>query len=189
VFVLVTIAIVVVTAIVIILATMVVIAITLMIAIVLAIMVMPVAVVVVVVVTIVSVVIVLVFAMLVRSVPVRPIPRVVFRRSNEIHRSIARVVFVTVPAPVLRVVRRHMEVYRLDVYSRRRPIDVDGLRVHDGRRRPVGQVHPAVDSGGDLTGDRYANTQVTGSRQGSGRAEHSREQRYGTNHFGHHKLS
>src|SRR5260370_36245430 len=135
------------------------------------------------VVTIVSVVTVV---MLMRSIPARSIAVFVFFRSHKIHGSIARVILVAVPAPVLRVLRRYMQVYGLDaVRFLRWLIDENRLRVHQSRRRPVGQIHPAVNSGYDLPRYRQADIQVAGSHRGRGHPERAGEQRQAPNHLVH----
>jgi hypothetical protein len=127
---------------------------------------------------------------LVLSIPSRSIAGVIFCRSHKIHGSIARVIFVAVRPPILRVPRRHMQIYRLDADSSLRLLDDNRLRVDQLRwRRPVGQIHPAVNTGRDLPRYRQANIHVAGSCQRRRQAERSGEQRYGTNYSGHHSSS
>jgi hypothetical protein len=133
---------------------------------------------------------VLTLATLVLSIPSRSIAGVIFCRSHKIHGSIARVIFVAVRPPILRVPRRHMQIYRLDADSSLRLLDDNRLRVDQLRwRRPVGQIHPAVNTGRDLPRYRQANIHVAGSCQRRRQAERSGEQRYGTNYSGHHSSS
>lgn len=133
---------------------------------------------------------VLTLATLVLSIPSRSIAGVIFCRSHKIHGSIARVIFVAVRPPILRVPRRHMQVYRLDAVCILQLLDDNRLRVDQLRwRRPVGQIHPAVNTGRDLPRYRQANIHVAGSCQRRRQGERSGEQRYGTNHSGHHSSS
>src|SRR5882757_3373640 len=129
------------------------------------------------------------FVMFVPSILPRAIAGFVFRGSHKIYGPIARMIFVTVLTPVLRVSRRHMQVDRLDAHSSRRLLDDNRLRVDQLRRGSVGQIHSAVDTGRDLPRYRQADIQVAGSRQGGRQAERSGKQRHGTNYLGHHNSS
>jgi hypothetical protein len=76
-------------------------------------------------------------------------PRLVFRRSNEVHGSIAGVVFTAVLAPVPRVTRGHVQV---DGRRRLRlRHDQHRLRIHEGRRPVIAKLNLAVYTGRHLT--------------------------------------
>jgi hypothetical protein len=74
------------------------------------------------------------------------VARFVFLRSDEIHRTIASVVFATVLAPIFCVPRRNVQIDR-----RRRGglrLDDHRLRVHERRRTRVSDSHLTVNAGG-----------------------------------------
>jgi hypothetical protein len=76
-------------------------------------------------------------------------PRLVFRRSNEVHGPIAGVVFTAVLAPVPRVTRGHVQV---DGRRRLRlRFDQHWPRIHEGRRPVIAKLNLAVYTGRHLT--------------------------------------
>jgi hypothetical protein len=72
---------------------------------------------------------------LVHSIPSRSIAGFIFCRPDKIHASIARMIFVAMRAPIPRVSRRHMQIYRLDAVSILRFLYENRLRVYHSRRR------------------------------------------------------
>src|SRR5262249_6185480 len=94
------------------------------------------------------------------SVPVltafAPLAGVVFRRSYEVHRSIAGVILVTVLAPVLRMARRNVQIDRLRLrYAHHHRCGLDHHRPSVDHRRgwPVTDHHLAIHTGNHLAGD------------------------------------
>jgi hypothetical protein len=74
--------------------------------------------------------------------------RFVFRRSHEVHRPIAGVVFAAVLAPISRVIRRNVQVH-----GRRRSrlrFDQHRLGIDHRRRTIVADLHLAVHARHDL---------------------------------------
>ena len=74
---------------------------------------------------------------------------VIFGRSNEIDGSITGMVLVAVPAPVLGMSRRNMQVHR----RKRRGLRLNqhGLRINERRRPLAAQLNLTVNARRDLT--------------------------------------
>jgi hypothetical protein len=134
------------------------------------------------------VVIVMTSVIMMLVVPFLPshVPRLVFGGPHEVHATVTCMIFVAVAVPVARVIRRHMQVNRLEVGClRRRLFDDHGLRVYECWTRPVREIYTPVDTGCDFTGDcyRYAQVSRTGKGRHNGKPE-SREERI-TNRLDH----
>src|SRR5215469_331940 len=89
------------------------------------------------------------------------VARLIFGGSHEVHRPVAGVIFMAVPAPVLRMTRRHVQVDRLQ-YGRsddyRGGHRHDWLGVHHRRWCPVANHDMAIHAWNHLTGDVGADT-------------------------------
>src|SRR5690349_11402764 len=77
------------------------------------------------------------------------VARLIFSRLHEINRSLARMVFVAVLAPILGVTRRYVQIDGLDwrgANHHRRGLRDHRLRVHHWRRRGIADRDLTVDS-------------------------------------------
>jgi hypothetical protein len=84
--------------------------------------------------------------------------RCIFRRSYEVHGPIAGVVFMTVLAPISRVIRRNVQVHWRRGSCLR--LDQHRLRIDDRRRTIVADLHLAVHARHDLARQHDADVQV-----------------------------
>jgi hypothetical protein len=88
------------------------------------------------------------------SLIVALILRIVFARSYEVHRPIAGIVFMAMPAPIFCVTRRDVQIDgRRGCVLR---LDQHGLCVDDRRRALVADIDLAIHAGDDLAGQHDA---------------------------------
>jgi hypothetical protein len=114
------------------------------------------------------VVFVFVFAMmfvLVLAFTLALVARLVFPGPDEVNRPVARVVLMAMRAPVLGMAGWNVQVDRFHHHVSRRWFDNYRLRIDHSRRRPVGEVHAAINPGQNFATDRHADIHVSGVRQ------------------------
>jgi hypothetical protein len=98
----------------------------------------------------------------------------IFLRPDEIDRPIARMIFMTVLAPVLRVSGWYVQINR----RRRRWLRLDqhGLWIDDGRRRVAPKTHLPIDAWGHLPGENDVEIQIAGATYACARHQHRGQQ-------------
>jgi hypothetical protein len=111
--------------------------------------------------------------------------RGVLAGAHEINRSIAGMVLVAMPPPVVRVLGRNVQIQRLDYNTGRRRLDGHRLRVQHRRRRTATQVDATVNTRGDFSPDGKTDIQVTGVRQRAQRAVRNGQQGQTSQHITH----
>jgi hypothetical protein len=109
----------------------------------------------------------------------------VFPGTNEVHRSVTRVVLMAVSAPIVRMFGWNMQVQRLDHDFRRGRLDDHRLRIEHWWRRATAQVHATVNTRGDLPPDRDTDIEVAGVCQRTKHAVRQGKQRETSQHVIH----
>jgi hypothetical protein len=102
--------------------------------------------------------------------------RCVLRGADEVNGSIARIVLVAMPPPVVRMLGRNMQIQRLDGNTRGSRLDDHRLGINHRWRSATAQIHATVNTRGDLAADGDANIQVTGVRERTKRARRQGKQ-------------
>jgi hypothetical protein len=96
-------------------------------------------------------------------------PTDVFRRvlpgADEVHGSIAGMVLVAMLPPLMRMLRRNMQIQRLDGNTRGSRLDDHRLSIYHRWRSVTAQIHATVNTRDDFPPDGDAEIQVTGVRQ------------------------
>jgi hypothetical protein len=112
---------------------------------------------------------------LVLVLPGTDVTGLIFGGPHEIHLPVARVVLVTMQAPVPGVLRRNMQVKRFrydNVWWRL--LDDDRLRIDQRRRRPAPDVDATIDARRNFTVNRHSNIHIRVGSSGSERQSRQR---------------
>jgi hypothetical protein len=103
------------------------------------------------------------------------VARLIFRGPDEVHRPVAGMIFMAVLTPVMSVLRRNVEINGRRRNRVRYRLDRHRLSVQHRWRRFIAQLHLAVDSRRNLSGQNDIEVQFAGATDACARNDQSQK--------------